>query len=269
MGPDLQRVTVAAWVNSRSLIAIGRSDGTVTVWPLPVGEGPDSLPGQGVAAVAWSKTGELAYAGWAGALARWSPRAGTQWLLPNIGGDRVTAMAWSDDGTQLAFGTVQGGVFSLSKDGPPQRLGEHPGGIASLTWLAEKRLAWAGWDGTVRVLEPDGSPSAVQPMPSDPRGPAVIAWDEDGHQLGIGGFDGAVAVWSAAEYRTVLPARSRAVRALAWSPRAPLLAAAHDGGVVQIWHETDRPHPLPIVAHQANVVSVAWSSDEEHLATAG
>ena len=32
---------------------------------------------------------------------------------------------------------------------------------------------------------------------------------------------------------------------------------------------TDRPHPLPIVAHQANVVSVAWSSGEEHLATAG
>ena len=163
MGPDLQRVTVAAWVNSRSLIAIGRSDGTVTVWPLPVGEGPGSLPDQGVAAVAWSKTGELAYAGWAGALARWSPRAGTQWLPPNIGGDRVTAMAWSDDGTQLAFGTVQGGVFSLSKDGPPQRLGEHPGGIASLTWSAEKRLAWAGGTEPSACSSPTGASPLYSP----------------------------------------------------------------------------------------------------------
>ena len=70
--PDSQPVTLAAWANSGGLIAIGRSDGTVTVWPLPGGDGLESLTDQGVAAVAWSRAGDLAYAGWAGALACWS-----------------------------------------------------------------------------------------------------------------------------------------------------------------------------------------------------
>ena len=267
--PDSLPVALAAWSKRGDLIAIGRSDGTVTVWPLPQGEEPEALLEQSIAAVAWSRTNELAYAGWAGAIARWTRGGGTRLSVPDLDGARVTAMAWSHDATRLAVGTARGAVFVLVTDGQVQLLSEHPGGVASLAWSAAGRLACAGWEGTVRVIESDRSYPVVQPTPSDQRGPAVIAWDEDGNQLGIGGFDGAVTIWSAAQCRIVLPAaQSQTVRALAWSPMAPILATAHDGGLVQIWHETDRPDPLPILADQASILSVAWSSHDEHLATA-
>ena len=266
--PDSQRVALASWARIGGVLAIGRADGTVSVWPSPDDQGPEDLQEQGVSALAWSKKGELAYAGWAGALARWARRTGTQQIRTS--GFRITAMAWSDDSAQLAVASTQGAVFVHSGDIWGQVLAEHPGGAASLTWSANGFLACAGWQGSVRVVRSDGMMPAVQPDESDPRGPAMIAWDEDGDRLGIGGFDGAVALWSDKAYRPeVLPAQSGAVRTLSWSPTAPFLAVGHDGGVIRVWHEVaDRPQPLPILVAGADIVGVAWSRVEEHLVVA-
>ena len=131
----------------------------------------------------------------------------------------MTALAWSHTGVQLAFGSAQGGVFIFSADGPVQVLPMDQGGAASLAWSSKGPLACAGWDGTVRVVEPNGRPCDVQPEPSDRRGPPAIAWDHDGARLAIGGYDGEVAVWCAGGFRKVLQPKDRAVRALAWSPK--------------------------------------------------
>jgi WD40 repeat protein len=267
--PDSTRAAAACWSQSGGDLAIGRSDGTVTVWPPPNGTGPEDLQEQGVTCVAWSKKGELAYAGWRGDLVYWSPDGGTRRRATNIGGMPVTALAWSDAGTQLAFASAQGTVFIISADGPVQILPADPGGAASLAWSGKGPLACAGWDGTVRVAEPDGTLCGTQPEPSDPRGPPAIAWDQDGERLAIGGYDGAVSVWCAGVCRSALQPQFRRVRALAWSPTAPLLAAAHDVGVIRIWHETDRDPTPPILAHGTSVVGVGWSSRDDHLVAAG
>jgi WD40 repeat protein len=267
--PDSLRAAVACWSPSGGQVAIGRSDGTVTIWPAPRGANPEALQEQGITCVAWSKKGELAYAGWHGGLVCWSPSGVTHRRATKTGGVPVTALAWSDTGTQLAFANAQGAVFILSEDGPVQILPIDQGGAASLAWSRQGPLACAGWDGTVRVVEPNGRPWDIQP--SDRRGPPAIAWDHDGERLAIGGYDGAVAVWSASGYRKVLQPKDRAVRALAWSPTAPLLAAANDDGVIRIWRDTDGDlGGLPPIRVQGTaIVGVAWSSRENHLVAAG
>jgi WD40 repeat protein len=269
--PDSVRAAVACWSQSGGEVVIGRSDGTVTIWPSPRGANPEALQEQGITCVAWSKKGELAYAGWHGDLVCWSPSGVTHRRATKTGGVPVTALAWSHAGTQLAFASAQGAVFIFSEDGPVQVLPMDHGGAASLAWSCEGPLACAGWDGTVRVVEPDGRPCDIQPEPSDRRGPPAIAWDHDGERLAIGGYDGAVAVWCAGGCRKVLQPKDRAVRALAWSPTAPFLAAAHDDGAIRIWRDTDGDEDgLPPIRVQGTaIVGVAWSSREDNLVAAG
>jgi WD40 repeat protein len=268
---DSVRAAVACWSQSGGEVVIGRSDGTVTIWPSPGGVKPESLQGQGITCVAWSKKGELAYAGWRGDLVCWSPSGVTHRRATKTGGVPVTALAWSHTATQLAFASAQGAVFIFSENDPVQVLPMDHGGAASLAWSSKGPLACAGWDGTVRVVEPDGKPCDMQPEPSDRRGPPAIAWDHDGERLAIGGYDGAVAVWCAGGCREVLRPKDRAVRALAWSPTAPFLAAAHDDGLIRIWRDTDGDDDVlpPIRGQGTAIVGLAWSSRQDHLVAAG
>ena len=264
--PDVKRIVLASWAQGhRGALAVGYSDNSIQVWPIPAGRQPPPLPAENLTALAWSGHGVLAYAGSGGTVAFWP---GLDAATSVATGQRpITALAWSDDGV-LAVGRADGSVWTIDSGRSAQVLHEHPGGAAALRWSATGTVACGGWEGTTRVVDRDGVMAPLQPARSDRRGCAVLAWSTDGDCLAVGGLDGAVSVWSPSECRTVLQARARAVRAMAWSPTEQILAVAHDDGVVRFWHGSPAPHISPIVEAGYDVVDIAWSGRGDVLGVA-
>lgn len=148
-----------------------------------------------------------------------------------VGALRVTAVAYSPDGSQI---TVAGG-FPAS---------------GALTYDAN--------DGT--VLASLAHPATV----------TSLAYAPDSLLLAVGGDDGNVTLWLEGVQIALLEVNDW-VTDVAFSPIAPILVAARQDGVMTVWDVTDPASPaliVGIVAADAAVNDIAFQPDGTRLATA-
>jgi WD40 repeat protein len=103
---------------------------------------------------------------------------------------------------------------------------------------------------------------------------AALAFSPDGKQLACGDARGRITLRDAGTGRTLrtlrLPAANAKLRALAFSPRARLLAVTSDGTCLCVWDvlEPQAKHQLELGAPGANS-AIALSGDERSIAIAG
>jgi WD40 repeat protein len=79
--------------------------------------------------------------------------------------------------------------------------------------------------------------SSVDVLVSRIAQPSALAWTDDSETFAVGGWQGGqISVWAEFQHRTYdLPAKTRGVAALAFSPDARLLAAAEEEGGIRVW----------------------------------
>lgn len=297
-------VVAVAYAPTRPLIATAGFDRAVRLWdvsdtahPVPVGA-PLSARDSALWDVAFAPDGRtLATVDTEGYLVRWdvespaAPRLVGKPLRAHVG--PAYAVVFSHDGSRIA--TVgadrEAAVWSLADPARPsrvERLTGHSDQVYAVAFAADDRmLATGGTDRTTVLwdLAGTGGPSALgPPLTTGPGAVLAASISGDGRWLAVGGADRRIQLWDVTD-----PARPRsrgdpvtapaAVRALEFSPTAPVLAAATaDGGLV-VWDVAGSGPPRQLSgttvvdAHagevSATAYSLAFTADGLRLAVAG
>ncbi len=223
-------------------------------------------------------------------------------------GSEVFAVAWSHDGKSLA-GLCKDGTVTLvdtARDRAPRAL---RGKKQNLQWNTPANLAWGPNDewlavsgaGETATFWDPAAGKQLRTVPMQARGPwsrdgrrfvgwegvfdtatgqrlvphqgsfllgAALAWSPDGQRIAQKSGNTTVDVWNAATGKTELALRGRVTDRYAWSPDGHWLAASEFSSV-SIWDASPHRDPLQIEASPSAVISLAWSPDNQSVATTG
>ena len=273
-----------AWSPSGETLAVGGTRGVWLYGPDPAFRGRLAMPANGVLDVAFSPDGSLiATAGADAAVIVWDAASGEQVRLCEGHTDRVTAVAWSPDGTPFA-----GLLASASDDGTLRiwnaatgeewaMLRGHRGWVQAVAWSADGSAVFsAGVDGTLRRW--DTVTGDRLPGFEDHAGIVLdLALSPDGARLAGVGPDGRAWVWDAAtgDELIALPGAPGVVfEAVAWSPDGARLAVGYrnyeGGGGLAFWDAgTLESLGAALQGAWLGVRQAAFSPDGSRLATAG
>jgi WD40 repeat protein len=196
------------------------------------------------------------------------PGVGRWQLAYRLPRGRITAIAWSPDGTRIAYRESNSVRICDAKTFETQHvLVGHSQRVQSIDWnRANNRIASASLDGTVRIWSADGVPQLVLKSPAWPINCA--AWSPDGKRLAWAGADGAVRIVQAdgKPIRTIAASKA-AINCLAWNPNGTQFVVGDDKHFVKIWNADGSPAAV-FVGYKAPVSIVAWSPDGKRIATA-
>jgi WD40 repeat protein len=229
-------------------------------------------------AIAFSPDGRyLAAARFDDAAARiWDVATGVRVADLSHGGV-VLGVTFSPDGRYIATSSADGGLRIWDpKTG--QELGRFTIQLGSPAFVAafspdSRYLATGGFGyATYVVTVPDAT--EVARFPTDDSIQSV-AWSPDGTSLAAASNDGTARIWDAISGQEIARApigtglAGAVVYAVAFSPDGTQLATASSDQIVRTWEAT-KPWQTRGLAHDAEVVTVAVSSDGRYLAsTAG
>jgi WD40 repeat protein/tRNA A-37 threonylcarbamoyl transferase component Bud32 len=132
-----------------------------------------------------------------------------------------------------------------------------------------RRLASAGWDGTVRLWDATG-PVAAAVFRGHAAGVRGVAFSPDGQLVASASADRTVRLWDVAAGRAVatLQGHADAVNAVAFSPDGTRLASAAADRTVRLWDVATGKEFLRFDKHTNSVEGVAFSPDGRHVASA-
>lgn len=181
-------------------------------------------------------------------------------------GEYPRAIAWGSGG-ELAVATAAGDVeVRRAADGHPiMRRTVHEGAINALAWQpGQSRMATAGEDGAVRVLQVGADEPLVVVRPSR-RTIDVIGWSPKGDRLAVAKADAGVLFSADGKQIRRIPAVDSTITGLAWSPDGGAIAVSCYGGV----HVID-PNTSARLRHlqgKGSMLSLAWSPDGRLVAS--
>ena len=256
LGHDNRVYAVATGtVEGRQIIVSGSRDGTVRVWDLDTGEpiGPALHdPTDSVNAIAIGVIGE-------------------QSVIVS-GDDESTILIWDLDLATLASGTQP----------TPRRLpGWHPDAVHA---VAIGTLEWGpiivsgGWDGTVRILDPNTGWPIGQPLKQAlPIRALALGHAEGRRVIAFGGDDRTVRVWNPPTGTPISDAsigEEDAVNTVAVGALGdePVVASGADDGTIGLWNlDTGKPLETQVHSHRGavNAVSIDTIGGQTLLASGG
>jgi WD40 repeat protein/tRNA A-37 threonylcarbamoyl transferase component Bud32 len=132
-----------------------------------------------------------------------------------------------------------------------------------------RRLASAGWDGTVKVWDV-GSGQEVLALKGHTGAVWGVAFSPDSKRLASAGGDKTVRMWDARSGREILTLKGHTgdVRSVAFSPDGRRLASASMDKTVNVWDAGSGQVTRTLERHHNHVTSVAFSPDGKRLASA-
>ncbi|MEJ2854550.1 MULTISPECIES: trypsin-like peptidase domain-containing protein [unclassified Saccharothrix] len=219
-------------------------------------------------------------------------------------GDRVTRLAYSPSGWELAAAATNGTVRISSPDGA-RVIHAHNGPVNDVTFSPGGRfLATAGDDGTAAVWNLEGE--LVTMIGGHTDKVTSVAFAPDGSHLATASYDGTVRTWSVSGGRQIdriegplgpvndvvyspggrglaigtrfpalwrpsqplthLVGHSKQVLAVAWSPDGRTAATASEDGTARVWTTEGEPI-VTLAGHDGPVWTVEYAPDGRHLVT--
>ena len=233
-----------AVVAAKGLVASGGADGKILLWDLSAEKIIHTLDaGAVVRSLAATPDGKLlASAGDNGIVQLWDPVTGKPGLKLEGAKDWLLAVAVSPDGKTVAAGGYDGQL----------RLWEVATG---------KSLA------TVAAQPP---PAANAPPPS-PNVVSALAFSPDGQQVAVGGGNGGVYLFQAADGKFLRPmatTHGSSVTALAFHPGNALLVSASKDRTLRLWNPANGQLYKALEGHTAWVQGLTFLANGTRLASA-
>ena len=248
LGRHKGRVYSLAWSPDGRRLASGSGDKSVGIWEAETGKRSHTLEGHAgeVNSVAWSPDGRLvASASDDKTVKLWDPSFGDEaGTLDHPGG--VLSVAWSPDGSRLASGSNDNTV-RLWDVASHKTIRTFKGEalIWSIAWLPDGALlASAERSTTVRIWEA-ASGKQLATLEGHSSDVMDAFFSPDGRLLASGGSDGDIRLWRCDTWACVATVsagfHSGVDNALAWHPKAPLLAASCERGKAIYLFRVDVP----------------------------
>lgn len=273
-----------AWSPSGESLAVGSTRGLWLYGPDPAYQGELVMPSNGAVDVAFSPDGSrIAMAGADGAVILWDVAKEKQVCVCEGHTGRVTAVAFSPDGTPFAGllasaaddGTLR--IWNAANGVEWAALQGHSGWVLALAWSADGSVVFsAGADGTLQRWDT----ATGDPLPGfdDHAGIVLdLALSPDGTRLAGVGPDGRAWLWDARtgdELIALAGTPGVVYEAVAWSPDGMRLAVGYrnyaGGGGLTFW-DAGTLDSLGVALQGAwhGVRQAALSPDGKRLATAG
>jgi WD40 repeat protein len=174
----------------------------------------------------------------------------------------LTLMA-RGDGRPPGAVMAEGAALSAS---PGARFVHHQGEARELVFLPDGRIAAAGVDGRIEIVDAAG---AVTGAMLHSGGVSPLALSPDGTMLASGGYDESVRIWRLADRRQIgmLQGHGGTVWTLAWSPDGQWIATGSEDKMIRIWRARDLSLVHSLRGHELNIWSVRFSPDSRLLAS--
>jgi WD40 repeat protein len=222
-----------------------------------------------VRALAWRPDGRVLAVGRAdGTVSLWDPEGALTTTVVEDAG-RIVSVAWSPDGRVLAAGAGDGKVYLCDADGRPLPTLTGPAeAVYGLAWSPDGRVLATGTDdGAVRLWDPAAA-FVFREVPGTSGRRATTAWRPDGRVIAVGTADRTIRLWDTTTGRLLraLTGPSAAARALAWSPDGRVLASASGERAVRLWDAATGETLRKLATPGERVQAVAWSPDGKVLA---
>ncbi|WP_313937732.1 DUF4082 domain-containing protein [Anabaena azotica] len=184
---------------------------------------------------------------------------------------KVTAIAFSPDGTTLADGIEDGQIALLDiKTGQLSKaLVAHSSDVTGVVFSPDgKTLNTIGRDTVLRKWDiATGKQTSRLQGPENP--PRILASSQNGQLIATAGEDPKVYLWdlSTEKLISVLSGHQNFVNGLAFTNDGKILASGDDNGLVILWDTTTGRALRSIQGHMAALTSVAFSPDGKTLAS--
>jgi len=259
--------------NGSQLVSAGGSDDTVRVWDMNTGQAVSVIPLDFTKDAQFSPDGKiLAIADRDKIYIVDASTQQNLEIIEGASGTVEVAwspVAMSPNGSQLAYGTADGQTHIVTVD-----LGKNPPSLWSVAWSSDGTSVAFGFDGgTVQLYDGDTHLISMARQLSRER-ISSLAWKPSELLLAAGALDGQILLWNPITDEVVhLYDGDNAVYALSWSSDGRYLASANEDTsygpyTVKIWDIGAR-NVIQTFHFSFEIEDIEWSPRQNRLALAG
>ncbi|MCU0570298.1 MAG: hypothetical protein MUF49_27455 [Oculatellaceae cyanobacterium Prado106] len=214
-----------------------------------------------VTAIAWSIDGILAAISAAGEVVLYdSKRSPSLEILQAATGVSLDCLGFSHDGQFLAVGGQDGGIKIWQMKPEVQlmaALDNAPAWVDHLAWSPTEPMLAYSLGKFVQVWQ---AGHVVATLHFDTSSVMSLAWQPNGQQLAVGGYQG-IKLWTTADWdddpwMVTIPSASVA---LGWSPDSRYLATGNLDRTATVLDAKDLAHPWVMSGFPGKIRSLAWS----------
>jgi hypothetical protein len=283
-----QTIRAVAWSPDGTALASGADDTQLFIWGVDGIVKMNINHPDAIRAVAWAPDSQRLVTGAGTQVAFYDVRTGNRLARStHRNAQAVTSAAWSSQGAmQVVTGSLdtQAIVWDTTNYQAQTTYKLHNAAVEAVTWASDgATVATTSHGGYVRVWMANSGIDAHAHYQDANIPMRAAMFSPTSSQLAVGGDDGIVRLWngltcqntmgqgflaSCADMPQRIHVSKKPILAVGWSHDGKYFAVGSDDGMLTLWDPANLQKPLVEVQQDMPVHSVAWSPDNQNIASA-